>query len=174
MKKTAAILTLGAALLVPAAGHAQSATGTVNASATVLAYLNVTNSGDLNFGSIPAGSGATVTPGSAPGAGQSLGAVRVDHNSDVSVSATLPTGLALAGQPDLPVSFQCGWSSSASGALIGAAGACGSMPNRTGSGNGTTITTYLQVGGTITPAATTNRVPGTYTGLLSFTFTAVY
>ena len=153
---------------------AQSATGTVSATATVLAYLDVTKMDDVAFGSINPGSGATLTPGAAVGAGQSLGVLKIDHNSDVIVSAAVPAALSLAGAPDLPVSFTCGYSLAASGALDGAVTACDALSNRTGSGDGTTTTSYLQIGGAILAADTGSRIPGTYTGSLVFTITATY
>jgi len=153
---------------------AQSATGTVSATATVLAYLDVTKVDDVAFGSINPGSGATLTPGAAVGAGQSLGVLKIDHNSDVIVSAAVPAALSLAGAPDLPVSFSCGYSLTASGALDGAASACNAMANRTGAGTGATTTSYIQIGGAILAADTGSRIPGTYTGSLVFTITATY
>jgi hypothetical protein len=172
-KKIAAVLAL-AAVVAPAALNAQTANGTVNASATVLAYLNVTNVSDLAFGSITPGDGAVVAPGAAAGAGQSLGALKLDHNSDLIVTAALPAGLSLGGAPDLPVTFSCGYSATANGALIGAAAVCNALPNAAGSGNGSTKTTYLQMGGAILAANTTDRIPGTYTGNVVFTITATY
>jgi len=154
--------------------QAQSATGTVSASATVLAYLDVTKVDDVAFGQIDPGSGASLTPGGAVGAGQSLGVVKIDHNSDVIVSASVPTVLALAGAPDLPVSFTCGYATAASGALDGASSACDAMANRVGNGDGSTKTSYIQIGGAILAADTSNRMPGTYTGSLVLTITATY
>ncbi len=167
-----------ALLATPVGVAAQSASGTVGASATILAYLDVQNVSDIDFGAIPAGSGSTLTPGVVPTTG-TLGVLRVDHNSDVSVSASLPTGgLSLVGgsgtEPKLPVSFNCGYSSAASGALEGSSYGCDLAPNRAGNGDGTTRTSYIQVGGSISSADTTDRIPGTYTGSLVFTVVAVY
>jgi hypothetical protein len=72
------------------------------------------------------------------------------------------------------VSFSCGFSTSGSGTLDGAATTCSAIPNRAGNGDGTSRTSYLQVGGSIASAATTDRIPGTYTGSLVFTVVAVY
>ena len=47
-----------ALLATPVGVAAQSASGTVNASATILAYLDVQNVSDLDFGNIAAGSSA--------------------------------------------------------------------------------------------------------------------
>jgi len=176
LKQTAIVWSLAAAgfFAVTQNVQAQSATGTVNASATVLAYLNVTKVDDVAFGQINPGSGATLTPGGAVGAGQSLGVLKIDHNSDVVVTASVPTVLALTGAPDLPVSFTCGYATAASGALDGGSAACDAMANRTGNGDGSTKTSYVQVGGAILAADTSNRMPGTYTGSLVFTITATY
>ena len=176
MKKNLAALTLVTAALLGASQDvsAQSATGTVAASATVLAYLNVSKTADVAFGQINPGSGSALTPGAAVGAGQSLGVLKIDHNSDVIVSAAVPSVLSMAGAPDLPVSFSCGYSAAASGALSGAAAGCNALPNRTGNGDGSTKTSYIQIGGAILAANTTARMPGTYTGSVVFTITATY
>jgi hypothetical protein len=175
MKKVA-MLALGL-MVAPVAVEAQSASGTVNATATILAFLNVQNVSDVNFGSIAAGAAATLTPGTTPATG-TLGVLRINHNSNVNVSASVPADLTLVGgsgsEPTLPVTFSCGYSVAASGALSGAAAACNSLPNRAGNGDGTTRTSYVQVGGSIAAAATTDRLPGTYTGSLVFTVVAVY
>lgn len=162
-----------ALLAAPMAVEAQSASGTVGASATILAYLDVQNVSDLDFGSIAAGSGATLTPGAVPGTG-SLGVLQIDHNSEVIVSAVVPAFLTLAGAPNLPVTFDCGYSAASSGALSGAAAACNALPNQAGNGDGTTRTSYIQVGGDISAANTAARIPGTYSGSLIFTVTANY
>ena len=108
------------------------------------------------------------------GAGQSLGVLKIDHNSDVIVSAAVPSVLSLAGAPDLPVSFSCGYSAAASGALDGASSACNALANRVGNGDGSTKTSYIQIGGAILAADTGSRMPGTYTGSLIFTITATF
>lgn len=172
MRKIAAIL-LGAVLAAPAALQAQSANGTVTASATIEAILQVSNVGNLAFGNITPGSGATVTPGSGSG---SLGVLEVLHNAELSVTASVPAALdhATEAGATLPVTFSCGWSDSANGALTGGEQACASLGNRTGPADGTPVTSYVQVGGSIAAGDTSNRVPGTYRGTLTFTFQAVY
>lgn len=141
MKKNLIALSLVAAAAFTAQNvAAQSATGTVAASATVLASLNVSKVDDLAFGQINPGSASAVTPGAAVGTGQKMGVLKIDHNSDVIVAASVPTVL----------------------------------PNRVGNGNGSVKTSYLQVGGSISAANTTNRMPGTYTGNVVFTITATY
>jgi hypothetical protein len=176
MNKPIVTWSLLAAALALGSGHlsAQSASGTVNATATVLAYLNVTQVSDVAFGSLTPGSGASLTPGSAAGAGQSLGVLKIDHNSDVLVSAAVPASLVLSGAPNLPVSFSCGYAPASSGALDSAVSACNAMANRTGNGDGSTKTSYIQVGGAILAANTVSRMPGTYTGSIVFTMTATY
>jgi len=172
-------LIVGAGLVatLPSTVNAQNASATVDASATILAFLDVTKLEDLDFGNVNAGSAATLTPGTTPGAG-SLGVVKIDHNSEVSVAVSLPAGgLSLNGNPaapKLPVSFSCGFSTGLSGALDGSVEACASLSNRNGNGDGTTRTSYLQVGGDIASGDTTDRIPGTYEGSLVFTVTAVY
>jgi len=175
MKKVA-MLALGL-MVAPVAAQAQSASASVNATATILAFLDVQNVSDVDFGTIAAGSAATLTPGTPPATG-TLGVLLVNHNSDVNVSAVVPAGLTLFGgsgtEPALPVTFSCGYSAAAAGALDGASAACNSLPNRTGNADGTTRTSYVQVGGSIGSADTTDRIPGTYTGSLVFTVVAVY
>ena len=43
-----------------------------------------------------------------------------------------------------------------------------------GNGDGSTKTSYIQIGGSILAADTSNRMPGTYTGSVVFTITATY
>ena len=174
MRKMVGALVLAAALIAPAGLSAQTQSGTVNATARILAVLNVSHAGDLNFGDIVPGNGASVVPGSAPsGPGQALGALRIQHNSDFSVSASVPSHLTL-GAEQVAVSFTCGYSASATGAVIGSTAPCASMPNRGTAASSTTSTEYLQVGGSIAAAETSSKTPGTYTGSLTFTFTAQF
>lgn len=175
--KKAALLSM-ALLATPMMVAAQSASGSISATATVLAYLDVQHVSDLDFGTMAAGDAATLTPGTTPATG-SLGGLRIDHNSEVSVSVALPTGgLTLASgsgtEPKLPVSFTCGYSTTPTGALDGSASTCGALANRAGSVDGSTRTSYLQIGGSITSGDTTSRIPGTYHGSLVFMVNAVY
>jgi hypothetical protein len=172
MRKIIAGLALGAALVAPGALAAQTSSGTVNATALVQAVLQVSSISDLDFGVVTPGTGVTLTPGTVPGTG-SLGVLEVQHNSDVTVSATVPAALA-NGANTLPVTFSCGWSAAQNGALDGGAASCDAPGGRSGPANGTPVTSYLQVGGSIAAGDTNNRVPGTYTGSLVFTFTAQY
>lgn len=176
--KRAALLFSVAVLATPMVVAAQSASGSISATATVLAYVDVEHVADLDFGAIAAGDAATLTPGTTPADG-SLGALRIDHNSEVSVSVALPTGgLSLVGgsgtEPKLPVSFTCGYSVNPSGALDGSATNCSALANRAGSVNGSMKSSYIQIGGSIASGETTSRIPGTYTGSLVFTVNAVY
>ncbi len=72
------------------------------------------------------------------------------------------------------MSFTCGYAAAASGALDGASSACDAMANRAGNGDGSTKTSYIQIGGAILATDTSSRMPGTYTGSLVFTITATY
>lgn len=175
MSRKIAAMAMSAALAMPMAAQAQTAVASVGASATVEANLQVTSLQDLAFGTLTPGSGAVITPGSAPGgAGQQMGVLQIDHNSDLIVSAVVPAGLSLAGFPDLPVAFSCGYSNTAAGALSGAAAGCNALPGVTYAGVGAQVTTYVQMGGTILGADTNNRAPGIYTGSVVFTVTANY
>jgi hypothetical protein len=174
MRKTVGGLVLAAALIVPAGLSAQTQSGTVNATARILAVLDVTNADDLDFGDIVPGNGASVLPGSAPGgAGQTLGALRIEHNSDFTVSATVPANLSL-GAETLAVTFTCGYSASATGAVVGGTSDCGSVANPGTAASASTTVTFLQVGGTIAAAETSGKTPGNYTGSMTFTFTSTF
>ena len=132
----------------------------------------------MDFGQVAAGAAATLTPGSAPASG-TLGVLQIDHNSEVTVAVSLPAGgLTLVGgsgaEPQLPVAFNCGYSAASSGALLGAAVACAALANQSGNGDGSTRSSFIQIGGAIGSADTTGRIPGTYTGQLVFTVTSVY
>lgn len=156
---------------------AQTATGSVTASARVNAVLTATNVANLNFGTAisPSAGSVVIATGAAPsGTGQTLGAISISHNSDFSTAVTgAPTTLD-QGLNQLPVSFACAYSTSATGAIVAGSGAaCSAMGNRSVTTLGTTQTTFLQVGGTLTVPA--NPAPGTYTGAsaIAFLFTAV-
>lgn len=174
MKKIVAVVA-GALVALPAMAQAQTATGNVAASATVQSALSVAATNPLNFGTAisAAGGNVTIALGAAPtgGTGQTLGSLQVSHNSDFSVAATVPTTL-VSGTNSLGVSFLCGYSLTATGALTSetAGAACTALPNRDIT-LGTQTTTYLQVGGTLT--VPTTAVAGTYTGTVAFTLTAV-
>lgn len=163
----------GLAMVLPAGARAQTATATVNVSATISAALTATTVENLNFGTaIPAAAATiTVAPGSAPaGTGQTLGAVEIAHNSNFSTAVSGTTAMTGPGGT-LTVTYNCAYSATATGAVIGSTTACGSMANRAVTTPGTTQTTYLQVGGALTIPA--SPVAGTYTGDISFLFTAV-
>ena len=176
MKKTALTLALAAAAaaLAPSA-QAQTATGTVNVSARINAILTATVVENLNFGTAIAPNAGTVSvaTGTAPsGVGQTLGAIQISHNSDFSTAVTSASTNLTNGTDNLPVAFNCAYSTSASGAVAtGSAALCSAMPNRASATLGTTQTTYLQVGGNLTVPAGVQ--PGTYTGSISFLLTAI-
>jgi hypothetical protein len=159
------------------AASAQTATGSVTASARVDAVLSATNNANLNFGTAisPTAGSVTIATGAAPsGTGQVLGSISVSHNSDFSTAVTSAPTTLDNGANQLTVSFACAYSTSATGAIVAGSGAaCASMGNRSVTTLGTTQTTFLQVGGTLTVPA--NPAPGTYTGAsaIAFLFTAV-
>lgn len=164
-------------MVTAASASAQTATGSVSVSARVNAVLTATNVSNLNFGTAisPSAGTVTVATGAAPsGTGQTLGAISISHNSDFSTAVTSAPATLDQGANQLSVSFSCAYSTSATGAIVAGSGAaCASMGNRSVTTLGTTQTTFLQVGGSLTiPASPT---PGTYTAAsaLSFTFTAV-
>jgi hypothetical protein len=72
------------------------------------------------------------------------------------------------------VSFSCGYSAASTGTLDGSASTCGALTNRSGLGNGSTRTAYIQIGGSLGSGDTSSRIPGTYTGNLVFVVNAVY
>lgn len=172
---------LAAAAIALATGvstaSAQTATGSVTVSARVDAVLTATTSANLNFGTAisPTAGSVTISTGAAPaGTGQVLGAISISHNSDFSTAVSSAPTYLQQGTDQLPVSFACAYSTSATGAIVsGSSAACNAMPNRTATTLGTTQTTFLQVGGTLTVPA--GVAPGTYTApsAISFLFTAI-
>ncbi|HEX6559531.1 MAG TPA: DUF4402 domain-containing protein [Longimicrobiales bacterium] len=141
------------------------------------AILTATTSANLNFGTAisPSVGSVTIATGAAPSAtGQTLGAISLSHNSDFSTAVTSAPTYLQQGADQLPVTFACAYSTSATGAIVAGSGAaCSAMPNRTVTTLGTTQTTVLQVGGTLTVPA--GVAPGTYTApsAISFLFTAI-
>jgi hypothetical protein len=156
---------------------AQTATGSVSVTARVDAVLTATTTSNLHFGTAisPTAGSVTISTGAAPaGTGQTLGAISISHNSDFSTAVSSAPTYLQQGTDQLPVTFACAYSASATGAIVAGSGAaCNVMPNRTVTTLGTTQTTFLQVGGTLTVPA--GVIPGTYTApsALSFTFTAI-
>ncbi len=161
-----------AVLAMPAA--AQTATGTVNASARINATLTVVAANPLNFGTAIAPVAATVSVpvGAAPGGtGQTLGSLQISHNTTFSVSTALPANLTHTSGATMAVSFTCAYAATATGAITGSSFPCSTVPTSAIGTYGTTQTTYLQVGGDLT--VVNNQLPGTYTGSVVFTLTAI-
>jgi len=169
MKKLA-LFTL-ALCVAPQLAHAQSGSGVVDATATVLSVLTVTEIADLDFGNVTPGSPVTV----APGGGGALGALQIDHNADFNVSVTPPVTLTGPSPGGLPVDFLCGYSAiSSTGGLLAAATDCTALPTRSGPGDGSTGTTFLQVGGSILGPSSLGILPGVYSGTMTFTVTSTF
>lgn len=172
MKKLATAACAALVLSVPSIATAQTASGSVSVGATVQSSLSIAGTNALGFGTAiaPAGGTVTVSPGAAPsGTGQTLGSLEVAHNSDFSVTG--PASITLtSGANSMSASLSCGYSATATGALIGTAAACNALGNRDIT-LGTATTTFLQVGGTLTVGA--GQAAGVYSGSASFTLTAI-
>jgi len=171
MKKLAVLML--ALCAAPQLVEAQSSgSGDVAATATVLSVLTVTEVEDLDFGDVTPGTAVTVAPG---GAGL-LGALQIDHNADFDVSVSPPPTLVGPSPGGLPVDFSCGYAAASTGPLFGAAApvACTALPTRTGPGDGSTGTTFLQVGGTILGPSSLGILPGVYSGTMTFTVTSPF
>lgn len=154
------------ALAIPAGAAGQSANATVAASARVVASLTATTTNDLQFGDLPLGSSATIAAdGSATGFGQ----VHVQHNTNVGVTAVVPTVLTnSATAKTLAFSATCATSSTSGGTGTPVASCAGF--DFTAASPGTVQNTYVLVGGTITGDA--NAGIGTFNGDIVFTFSA--
>jgi hypothetical protein len=175
MKKLA--LSLAALSLVAApALSAQTATATVNASATVEASLTAATTHPLKFGTLAMGASSTLASSGGSQAALSglasagLGQIQVSHNSNVSVTATIPTVLTNSvTSTTLGFSATCATATSSGGSGTDTGG-CASFGLTAGT-PGTTQSTFVLVGGTVTGSAAAGV--GTFTGDLVFTFTAV-
>ena len=174
MKKLA--LSLAALSLVAApALSAQTATATVNASATVEASLTAATTHQLKFGTLAMGASSTLASSGASQASLSglstagLGQIQVGHNSNVNVTATVPTVLtnSTSGQT-LGFSATCATAATSGGTGTSVA-SCASFSFNAAT-PGTVQNTYVLVGGTVTGSAAAGV--GTFTGDIDFTFTA--
>src|SRR5690349_25078789 len=94
---------VGAALLCGAsAAQAQTSNATVTASATVQASLTASTTHQLKFGTLAMGASSTLASSGGSQAALSglatagLGQIQVGHNSNVNVTATVPTVLTNA------------------------------------------------------------------------------
>src|SRR4051794_31437124 len=166
MKKLALSLAAVACAALPAMVHAQ-ASATVTASATVQASLTAATTHQLKFGTLAMGSSSTLASSGASQASLSglttagLGQVQVSHNSNVSVTAVIPTTLnnATSGQT-LAFSASCATASSSGGSGT-ALGSCASF-SFNAAAPGTVQNTFVLVGGTVTGDAAAGV--GTFTG----------
>jgi hypothetical protein len=175
MKKvtlTAAALALCAA---PAALAAQ-VTADVTASARVEASIFASTTNQLQFGTLAMGASSTLASSggsqaalSAPGVA-GLGQVHVQHNSNVSVTTTVPAVLTngTTGQT-LGFAATCARATTSGGAGTDTGG-CASFAFTVGM-PGTVQSTYILVGGTVTGDAAAGI--GTFEGDIVLTFTAV-
>jgi hypothetical protein len=173
MKKLALAVAALSLFAIPA--QAQTV-ATVNASARVEASLTAATSHQLKFGTLAMGASSTLA---SSGASQSalsglttagLGQILVSHNSNVNVTATVPSVLT----------------NSVSGTTLGFAASCATASTSGGTGTdtggcasfgfsagtpGTVQSTYVLIGGTVTGSAAAGI--GDFTGDIEFTFTAV-
>jgi hypothetical protein len=175
MKTTYSCILAGLALLAaPATVMAQSAT--VTASATVQASLTAANNNQLRFGTLDMGASSTLASSGGSQAALSgistagLGQISVQHNSNVSVTAVVPTVLTngVTGNT-LGFAATCATATTSGGAGTDTAG-CATF-SITAAALGTVQSTYVLVGGTVTGDA--SKGLGTFGGDMVFTFTAV-
>jgi hypothetical protein len=175
MKKLA--LAAAAAVLfgAPAALNAQVASADVTASARVEASLTAATTHQLKFGTLAMGSNSTLASNGASQAALSglttagLGQVQVQHNSNVGVTATVPTALTnSASGTTLAFAATCATASTSGGTGTAVAN-CNAFSFNAGT-PGTVQSTYVLVGGTVTGNSAAGV--GDFTGTISFTFTA--
>jgi hypothetical protein len=175
MKKLALSLAALAFAAVPAMASAQ-ASATVTASATVQASLTAATTHQLKFGTLAMGSSSTLASSGGSQAALSglttagLGQIQVGHNSNVSVTATVPTVLTNATSGNtLGFSANCATAATSGGTGTAVTGSCASFSFAAAT-PGTVQSTYVLVGGTVTGDA--SKGVGTFTGDIDFTFTA--
>lgn len=177
MKKLSLTLAALAVAALPAVASAQTASATVNASATVVADLTATTTNQLKFGTLALGSSSTLASAGASQAALSglttagLGQVRVNHNSNVAATATVPAVLtnAVSGST-LGFAATCATATTSGGAGTAVTGGCASF-SLNAAAAGTPQSTYVLVGGTITGSAAAGI--GTFTGDVVLNFNAV-
>jgi hypothetical protein len=174
MKKLA--LAAAALSLFAAPAAAQTAAATVNASARVEASLTAATTHQLKFGTLAMGSNSTLASSGASQAALSglttagLGQIQVSHNSNVNVTATVPSVLtnSVTGTT-LGFSATCSTASSSGGTGTDTGG-CASFGFNAGT-PGTVQNSFVLIGGTVTGSAAAGV--GDFTGEIEFTFTAV-
>lgn len=176
MKKLSLTLAALALVAVPAAASAQTATATVNASATVVADLTAATTHQLRFGTLALGASSTLASSGATQAALSglttagLGQIQVNHNSNVSATATIPAVLT-NGTTGTTLGFAATCSrATTSGGTGTDTGGCAAF-SLTAAAPGTIQSSYILVGGTVTGNAASGV--GTFEGDLVFTFNAV-
>jgi hypothetical protein len=168
MKK---VVVLALALTVtPFAIEAQN-TAQVNATATILANVVATPLTNLEFGQLQPGTGTTVSTGAAAPGGQTLGEFQIVHNSNVTVSTTVPANLVGPGG-NIAVTFLCAYASASQGPTDIGDVACDALPTRVVLLPGVDETSFVQVAGSIS-GADTNVQAGAYSTSMTFTVTAV-
>jgi hypothetical protein len=160
------------ALVVPTVIQAQTAT--VTASATVQASLSATTTNNLNFGTLDINAHRSILP-SDPLSVNGLagrGQVHVQHNSNVSVMASVPSVLTnSATGKTLGFSATCALSDTSGAEGTAVPGGCG--PNAftfTAPSPGTLGSTYILVGGAVTGASDSGI--GLFAGNVVFTLTS--
>lgn len=173
MKKLA--LAAAAVALFSAPALSAQVSADVTASARVEASLTAATTHQLKFGTLAMGSNSTLASDGATQAALSglntagLGQVQVQHNSNVGVTATIPTALTnSATGSTLAFAATCGTASTSGGAATAVAD-CTSFGFNAGT-PGAVQSTYVLVGGTVTGNAAAGV--GDFTGTISFTFTA--
>lgn len=155
--------------------QAQTASADVTASARVEASLTAATTHQLKFGTLAMGSNSTLASSGGSQAALSglttagLGQVQVSHNSNVGVTATVPTVLtnSVSGNT-LAFAASCATASSSGG--TGTAVADCSSFSFNAATPGTTQSTYVLVGGTVTGSSAAGV--GDFSGTIQFTFTA--
>lgn len=175
MKKLALSLAALAFAAVPALASAQ-ASATVTASATVQASLTAATTHQLKFGTLAMGSSSTLASSGGSQAALSglttagLGQVQVGHNSNVTVTAVVPTALTNSSTGNtLAFSATCATATTSGGTGTAVTGSCASFSFNAAT-PGTVQSTYVLVGGTVTGNAAAGI--GTFTGDVEFTFNA--
>lgn len=175
MKKLCLTAAAVALLGAPAALSAQTATADVTASARVEASLTAATTHQLKFGTLAMGSNSTLASSGASQAALSglttagLGQVQVTHNSNVGVTATVPAVLTNGTTGNtLGFAATCGTASTSGGAATAVAD-CSAF-SFAAAAPGTSQSTYVLVGGTVTGDAAAGV--GDFTGTVQFTFTA--
>ncbi|TVP56257.1 MAG: DUF4402 domain-containing protein [Gemmatimonadales bacterium] len=162
MKKVTMILALTAFLAIPAMGSAQAQgdEGVVNATATVIAQLEVAGEEDLRFGDVIPGIASSVAGTDVANAGR----FRIQGGGDqqVSLDFDLPEDLDGPGSATMPISF----GTSSAGHSANSTAVAGTFnPNTQRLQNLVGGQLYVFIGGTVTPA--TAQPAGSYSGQIT-------